>query len=116
MQTDIAHLGPRKSWMELFFAAFLFSGCGATHLPALEGAREVYQKAQQDPLIVQNAGSVLERARQTLESADRLWKKEHDVDEVEHLAYLVQKRIEIARATAERRLAAKEIEQAELRP
>jgi hypothetical protein len=31
---------------------------------------------------------------------------------VEHLAYIVEKRVEIARVTAQRRLAADEIEQA----
>ena len=50
------------------------------------------------------------KAGQVLEGAERLWANERDVAEVEHLAYITEKRVEIARITAQRRLAADEIQ------
>lgn len=94
-----------------FFVTSLVIGCAAVQNPTLEGAREAYQKALRDPLIARNAGAALGRAGQTLEAADKVWAEEHDAAEVEHLAYIVQKRIEIARTIAQRRVAADEIEQ-----
>jgi OmpA-OmpF porin, OOP family len=90
----------------------LSTGCATVRNPALERARDSYQKARQDPAIVRNAGAALDRAGQKLEAAERLWTKEHDVVEVEHLAYIVEKRVEIARVIAQRRLAADEIQPA----
>ena len=92
----------------------LLVGCAAVRNPALDRARDAYQKARQDPAIVRNAGAALDKAGHALEAADRLWTNEHDVIEVEHLAYIVEKRVEIARVTTQRRLAADEIEKARI--
>ena len=54
---------------------------------------------------------LLDRARLTLDQAERVWTTENDVIEVEHLAYIAEKRIEIARAIARRRMAADDIQQ-----
>jgi hypothetical protein len=89
----------------------LANGCGAVRNPALENARADYHKAQQDPVIVRHAAAALERAARALEEADQRWTKDADVIEVEHLAYIAEKRVEIARATAQRRLAIQEIQQ-----
>jgi len=94
----------------LALSAAVSIGCGAVRNPALESARDVYQTARQDPTVVRYAAAALDRAEQTLQQADRLWTKENDVFEVEHLAYIVEKRVEIARVTAQRRLAAEEIQ------
>jgi OmpA-OmpF porin, OOP family len=91
-------------------------GCVPVRNPALENARDAYQKARQDPLVVRNAGAALDRAGQTIETADQVWIKEQDVDEVEHLAYIAEKRVEIARAIAQRRLAAEELKSIGSRP
>ena len=103
-----------SSW--LITAAFLWVSlclvsCTAVHNPALEKAREAYQRARKDPTIVRNAGAELDRAEQTLRAAEELWTNEQDVPEVEHLAYIAEKKVEIARVTAQRHLAADEIEQ-----
>lgn len=98
-------------WGTLFLLASLGFGCGTVRNPALENARDLYRNARQDPVIVRYAATALDRAGRTLEEADRLWKDENDVLEVEHLAYIVTKRVEIARAVAQRRLAADEIRQ-----
>lgn len=84
--------------------------------PTLDRARDIYQKARQDPFIVRNAGAALDRAQLTLEAAERLWNEERDVNEVDHLAYIAEKRVEIARVTAQRRQAAEEIRQGAARP
>jgi hypothetical protein len=97
--------------MAVLLVAALSAACAAVRNPALDRARDVYDKARQDPAIVRNAGVALDKAGQTLEAAESLWKTEHDVAEVEHLAYITEKRVEIARVTAQRRLAADEIQQ-----
>jgi ABC-type branched-subunit amino acid transport system ATPase component len=94
-----------------FLIAALVTSCTAVQNPALEAARESYQKARRDPLIARNAGAALDRAEQTLQTADRIWTEEGDVAEVEHLSYIVEKRVEIARLIAERRSARDEMQQ-----
>jgi hypothetical protein len=89
----------------------LVIGCTSVRNPELEAARESYQRARRDPLIVRNAGAVLDRAEQVLHAADRIWTEERNVAEVEHLSYIVEKRIEIARVVAQRRLAMEEMQQ-----
>jgi len=97
--------------MAVLLVAALSAACAAVRNPALDRARDVYDKARQDPAIVRNAGAALDKAGQTLEAAESLWKTEHDVAEVENLAYITEKRVEIARVTAQRRLTADEIQQ-----
>jgi OmpA-OmpF porin, OOP family len=104
-------VGAASLRMALLLMIAFFAACATVRNPALDRARDVYDKARQDPAIVRNAGVALDRAGQTLEAAEKLWEKEHDVVEVEHLAYITEKRVEIARITAQRRLAADEIQQ-----
>jgi len=113
-----SHLSSRALRRAVIFlvASLSIGGCGTVRNPSLERARDAYQKARQDPLIVRNAGAALDRAQLTLETAEQLWAKEHDVNEVEHLAYIAEKRVEIARVTAERRQAAEELKQGGGRP
>ncbi len=85
--------------------------CAAVRNPALVKAHLAYQNARQDPVIVRNAGADLEKAAAVLEKADRSWAKDKDAIEAEHLAYIAEKRVEIARVTAERRLAVDELQQ-----
>jgi OmpA-OmpF porin, OOP family len=95
----------------LSLVAFLSLGCGVVHNPALERARDAYNRARQDREIVARAAVALDKARLTLEQAERVWTQDKDLMEAEHLAYITEKRIEIARATARRRLAADDIQQ-----
>jgi OmpA-OmpF porin, OOP family len=95
-----------------FFSLALFAGaCATVRNPALESARDLYQKARQDPLVARYASASLDRAGQILNEADQRWTDDRDVIETDHLAYLATKRIEIARLTAQRRLAENEIRQ-----
>ena len=104
-------LGPRSLGAALLSMTILSLGCGAVRNPALERARDDYDRARQDRELVRRAGAALDRARLTLEQAERVWTTEKDVVETEHLAYVAEKRIEIARAIARRRIAADEIQQ-----
>jgi hypothetical protein len=104
-------VGAASLRMVLLFMIAFAAACATVRNPALDQARDVYDKARQDPAIVRNAGVALDKAGQALERAERLWANERDVAEVEHLAYITEKRVEIARITAQRRLAADEIQQ-----
>ena len=70
--------------MTILLVTALSASCAAVRNPALDRARDVYDKARQDPAIVRNAGVALDKAGQTLEAAERLWTKEHDVAEECH--------------------------------
>jgi OmpA-OmpF porin, OOP family len=103
------------------FSAALFllsvtTACAAGINPSLENARDAYLKARRDPVIARHAGVALDRAAVTLEEADRRWKKDKDVEEVEHLAYITEKRVEIAKLVAQRRLAVDELQKAGSQP
>jgi Domain of unknown function (DUF4398) len=101
-------LGPLAGTLLLLL---LVIACTSVRNPVLEAARESYHRARRDPLIVRNAGAVLDRAGQILQTADRIWTEERDVVEVEHLSYIVEKRIEIAALVAQRRVAIDEMQQ-----
>ncbi|MGH7782995.1 MAG: DUF4398 domain-containing protein [Candidatus Binatia bacterium] len=111
MRVDAIFLGQWKTSAPLSLLTVLAMACGAVRNPALESARDAYQKARQDAVIVRHAGAALDRAALALEEADRRWTKDKDVTEVEHLAYIAEKRVQIARVIAQRRLAADEIQQ-----
>ena len=68
-----AFLFARPPLAVLSLLAALSIGCGAVRNPALESARDAYQKARQDPMIVRHAAVALDRAGQSLQEADRLW-------------------------------------------
>jgi hypothetical protein len=80
--------------------ALAFAGCAPSESPALRRAGLDYDRASNDPLLLRDAPVKLHEAGQTLERAEATWKKSHDPDEARHQAYLVERRIDIARATA----------------
>ena len=82
-------------------AALLLGGCAAETSPALRSARTSYEVASADPEVQQHAPVALHEAQQTLEHAETEWDDDHDTDEAQHQAYLVEKRVEIARARTE---------------
>jgi OOP family OmpA-OmpF porin len=81
-------------------------GCATMQEPiALSQARTQYRQAQQNPQITAHAPIALREAEQTLRQAERIWVEEEDEAEVQHLAYVSERRIDIARATTEQKLA-----------
>jgi hypothetical protein len=101
----------RATAVILTVGSCFLAGCAPVSNPALERARSAYERVRRDPGVAGRAGVALDKTRLTLEQAERVWADDKDATEVEHLAYLTEKRAEIALATAKRRLAADEIQQ-----
>lgn len=87
------------------------AGCAAGPNPTLERLRTTYQQAQQNPDIQTHAPAALQEASATLSRAEQVWEEERDSREVQHLAYVTEQKIEIARARAQQRMAGAQIEQ-----
>jgi OOP family OmpA-OmpF porin len=90
--------------------ALLFVACATPPLPEVEQARASYDSAKRDRNVTANAPVALYEAEKTLRSADEAWDSEGDLEEAIHRAYLTEKRVEIARAIADRRAADLEAE------
>lgn len=87
----------------------LISGCAATPPASLEQARSEYQQAAQDPQISQHAPVALRSAEQSLNEAERVLSRSGNEKEVEHYAYLTERRVDIARAKAQEALASQQV-------
>jgi OOP family OmpA-OmpF porin len=97
----------------LVVGSLLGGGCTAGSPPvALEQARTAYAQAEQTPAVVAQAPVPLREANQALQRAERVWADDHDTEEVQHLAALATQRVDIARATAEKKVAEAQIQQA----
>jgi OmpA-OmpF porin, OOP family len=70
--------------------------------PALEQARLSYTQAQQNPQIATNAPVAWREAERALQNAERAWKEDEDQEEVQHLAYVAERKVEIAEAEVQR--------------
>lgn len=86
------------------------AGCATTRSVALEQARNAYGQAEQDPQVSTNAPVALHEAQAALQSAERAWDKTHSESETNHLAYVTERKVEIARAAAQQKLAEDEIQ------
>jgi outer membrane protein OmpA-like peptidoglycan-associated protein len=78
---------------------------------ALQEARTAYEQAQQDPQVATHAPVDLRQAEEAVNRAEHAWERHKNPEEAQHLATLAERRVEIARATAEKRLAEANIEQ-----
>lgn len=90
------------------------SAFGCTSMPeplALEQGRVTYLQAQQNQNISARAPLVLREAEQTLHRAERAWVRDKDQEEVQHLVYLLERKVEIARATAQQKMAEADLQQ-----
>ena len=86
------------------------AGCATTTSVALEQARSAYRQAEEDPEVSANAPAALHEAEMALERAERAWDRDHSESETDHLAYVTERRVEIARASAQQKLAEAEIQ------
>ena len=73
---------------------------------ALDRARAVYEQAQANPEVEKNAPVALYEAGQALKKAEQA----KDIEEMDHLAYIAERKTQIAVAQAERKVAEKERE------
>lgn len=80
-------------------------GCAAKKNMALEQARMAYLQAQQNPAITTNAAVALHEAEAALRRAEQTWENTKDEKEVTHLAYLAEKRVDVAQSAAEQKTA-----------
>lgn len=76
-------------------------GCTAVSNPGLTAARASVERAKHDPLVRKEGAPALNDAERILRSAEELWEKGGDADEVDHRVYLVGKRLDLARAQAQ---------------
>jgi len=76
-------------------------GCAPRSTAALERARAAYRDASRDQQVTENAPLALQDAKQTLEKAERSL----DEKDTTSLAYVVERKVEIAKANAEERVA-----------
>ena len=84
--------------------AGLLAAC-ASHapLPALEQARSTVERTTANPAVGRYAQLELREARDALARADQAWGQDRDETETKHLAYLAERRAEIANNTARAR-------------
>jgi outer membrane protein OmpA-like peptidoglycan-associated protein len=73
-------------------------GCAKPMPQALVDARAVVEEAGKDADVVRYAPVQLDEAQQAVKEAEALWYDGKDTGEAEHQAYLVLRRVEIARA------------------
>ena len=83
------------------FLALALAACASTPPAALTNAEAEYDAAAADPQVSEHAPVALHEAEQTLEKA-RAELADGEESEVEHLAYLASRRVEIAREKARR--------------
>jgi len=83
-------------------AGCLAAACAATSNPNLDAARRQYDVASADPAVARAGGTQLYEAKQELDRAERALKDGKKPEIVDHYAYLAQRRVDIARATADR--------------
>lgn len=86
----------------------LLSAC-ATQQPsseALDQARQAVSEAEDNAAVVRHAPVALREAQESLRQAEKSAKQGENPKEVEHYAYLAQKRAQIAQAQARREVLA----------
>lgn len=81
------------------------AGC-ATILsnPALDHARATYDSVRMNPEVSALAPVTLYEAEKILQGAEAAWQKDRDQKAVEHYTYLIEKKIEIAKDIAARKV------------
>jgi outer membrane protein OmpA-like peptidoglycan-associated protein len=99
-----------KTGLSVIMAVMLFTiGCATISEEeknaALERARAAYSKAQADPKIAANAQVALYEASQALQKAEQARNRE----EMEYLAYMAERKAQLATAIAEQKMAENEI-------
>ena len=90
-------------------ASLLALACSTPPPPAaLTDAQAAYKNAESEPVLQQNASVELYEAKQALDRANAEWERDHDEEETAHLAYVANRRVEIARLWGTGRAALKE--------
>jgi outer membrane protein OmpA-like peptidoglycan-associated protein len=94
--------------------AFLLAACAAPQPnERLESARSSFEQARRNTARAALSAAELDRANAAVQRADRAWTKDEDKVEVDHLAYLAQREVDLAVAAGQRRELERAIEQSQ---
>jgi OOP family OmpA-OmpF porin len=80
-----------------------YVGCGPRSNPSLERAELNLREAKNNSELVSRAPTLINEASDNLDKAQRVWRDDRDRDQVEHLVYLSERKLEIAREEARRK-------------
>jgi len=86
------------------------AGCAHQMNPQVTSAEAAYQQAAADPTVASKGSVQLYEARKNLDQAEQAFNKGEDKEVVDHYAYLATRRVEIARATADKTSAQERVE------
>jgi outer membrane protein OmpA-like peptidoglycan-associated protein len=92
-------------------ASFAFAGCAHQRDVNLVRAEAAYNTASTDPMVRQHAAAQLHDAEVSLQRAQERWDDDHDRKEMQHLGYVVERQVDIARVTAQKEIAKQEATQ-----
>ena len=108
MKSIITTSNTMKINLLIIISILLLIGCATVPEKnvALDRARAVYEQAQANPEVEKNAPVALYEAGQALKKAEQA----KDIEEMDHLAYIAERKTQIAVAQAERKVAEKERE------
>jgi outer membrane protein OmpA-like peptidoglycan-associated protein len=107
------HFGKRRraALALVIGSAALLAACAGRSSASLEEARRAVAAARADQEVVAQAPQSLTEAEQALDRAESAFGGGADQDEVDHLAYLAERRAGIAQALADERVSLAELEQ-----
>ena len=96
-------------------AALPLAACGSadTPPPSLTAAEAAYRSAANDPTVAGQAALELHQAQQSLAQAEQLWRSDADREDLDHAAYLAERRAEIAQQTARLKTAEQQVQHAD---
>src|SRR5690242_8443744 len=86
-------------------ALALGTGCAPRTNRALQQAQAQYNDAATDPEVSQKAPVALHEAQQAIDAARRAWERDRDETDTNSLAYVAERRVDIARAVAQQKTA-----------
>jgi len=103
----------RAGLVPVLCAAAILAACSSVPEPneRLIGAQSALERARADTARAELTPTELERAGEAVRRAEREWRKDDSRSEVDHLAYLAQRQVELAVATGQRRETERAIEQ-----
>ena len=102
--------GVRRLWPALCTAALLAACAAPQPNERLESARSAFDQARRNTARAEMSAAELDRANAAMQRADRAWTKGEDKVEVDHLAYIAQREVELAVAAGQRRETERAIE------
>ena len=82
--------------------ALLCAGCASQMNPNVTDAEVAYRSAESDPVVASKGQVALYDAKKDLDEAKKAWNNGDDKEVVDHWAYLAKRKVDTARATAER--------------